>query len=425
MAPGPLQGAVALPGDKSVSHRAVLFSLLTRGPCRVAGWLDSQDTRSSLDAVRALGVTAEIRDGILHLAPPADPPAGPDRLDIDCGNSGTTVRLLTGLLSGWLVPGGAAVRLTGDASLSGRPMARVVDPLRAMGADITYEGPEGRLPLLVRGAPLTGCAHHLEVPSAQVKSALQLAGLFAAGTTTVTGADGVRDHTERLLAVMGEAAPGDPRSRRPYDITVPGDPSAAAFFQVAAASIPGSSLTVRDLSLNPGRSGALAVLQRAGASVAIAQTSCDPAEPMATVTVRAADLRAFTVGAAEVPSLIDELPVLAVLATRCRGTTTITGAADLRVKESDRIAAVAAMLRRLGADITELPDGWTITGPVNLRGGTPADPVVIATRGDHRVAMSAAVAALFTEGHVALDDEDCVGVSFPDFFVTLDHLILL
>lgn len=422
---GPLRGVVALPGDKSVSHRAVLFSLLTRGTCRAAGWLDSQDTRSSLEAVRALGAAIEFHQGILHITPPAAPPDGPRVLAIDCGNSGTTVRLLTGLLAGWLAPGGAAVRLTGDASLSQRPMARVVEPLQAMGADITYEKVEGRLPLLVKGAPLTGCAHHLAVPSAQVKSALQLAGVFAAGPTTVSGADGVRDHTDRLLAVMGEPVPGDPRSRRPYDITVPGDPSAAAFFQVAAAVVPGSQLTVHDLSLNPGRAGALAVLQRAGARVTIAPSPGDPAEPLGTVVIEAADLRAFTVCAPEVPALIDELPVLAVLATQCHGTTSITGAADLRVKESDRIAAVTALLQSLGADISERPDGWTITGPVKLRGGPRHNPVLVTTHGDHRVAMSAAVAALFAEGHLALDDDECVGVSFPDFFVTLDGIILL
>lgn len=328
------------------------------------------------------------------------------------------MRLLLGLLAGWLDRDGAVVRLVGDASLSNRPMARVVDPLRQMGADIEYQGQEGRLPIVVRGARLKGCQSRLKVPSAQVKSALQLAGLFAQGQNIIEGADGVRDHTERLLAVMGS-------QRQAYHITVPRDPSAAAFFQVAAALIPGSSVTVHDLSLNPGRAGALAILHRAGVQVDIQQKVFDPAEPMGSVTTVHDQLQAFTIAEDEVPSLIDELPILAVLATQCTGTTTITGAHDLRVKESDRIAAMTVMLKSLGADITEQPDGWTIIGPTKLQGGSESEPVVVATHGDHRVAMSAAIAALVTEGHVALDDDGCVGVSFPDFFVTLDALNLL
>jgi 3-phosphoshikimate 1-carboxyvinyltransferase len=415
---GPLQGEVSLPGDKSISHRAVLFSLLSDETCSAAGWLDSQDTRSSLGAIEALGGTSEFREGVLYITPPAAPPRAPELITIDCANSGTTVRLLLGLLAGWLDRDGAVVRLVGDASLSNRPMARVVDPLRQMGADIEYQGQEGRLPIVVRGARLKGCQSRLKVPSAQVKSALQLAGLFAQGQNIIEGADGVRDHTERLLAVMGS-------QRQAYHITVPRDPSAAAFFQVAAALIPGSSVTVHDLSLNPGRAGALAILHRAGVQVDIQQKVFDPAEPMGSVTTVHDQLQAFTIAEDEVPSLIDELPILAVLATQCTGTTTITGAHDLRVKESDRIAAMTVMLKSLGADITEQPDGWTIIGPTKLQGGSESEPVVVATHGDHRVAMSAAIAALVTEGHVALDDDQCVGVSFPDFFVTLDALNLL
>jgi 3-phosphoshikimate 1-carboxyvinyltransferase len=396
----------------------VLFSLLADGPCSASGWLDSQDTRSSLGAVAALGGTAKFIGGVLHITPPAAPPQASQLITIDCGNSGTTVRLLLGLLSGWLNHTGSAVRLVGDASLSSRPMARVVDPLRRMGADITYEGQEGKLPFVVRGAPLKGCHHHLKVPSAQVKSALQLAGLFAQGSSTIEGADGVRDHTDRLLAVMGPEL-------KPYHITVPRDPSAAAFFQVAAALIPGSQVTVHDLSLNPGRAGALAVLQRVGVQVDIKQTVFDPAEPMGTVTTSHGQLQAFSITAEEVPALVDELPILAVLATQCSGTTTITGAQDLRVKECDRIAAMTALLQSLGADITEHQDGWTINGPTKMIGGSESEPVLVTTHGDHRVAMSAAIAALITEGHIALDDDGCVGVSFPDFFITLDALNLL
>lgn len=341
---------------------------------------------------------------------------GTEIIAIDCGNSGTTVRLLTGLLAGWLDSAGAAVRLSGDASLSQRPMGRVVEPLREMGANIEYEGEEGFLPLVVKGAALKGCDHVLAVASAQVKSALQLAGLFATGENTIAGADGVRDHTDRLLAVMGP-------QRQSYALTVPTDPSTAAFFQVASALIPNSIITIKDLSLNPGRAGALDVLCRAGAVVDVEPTVFDPAEPMGNVTVAQGMLKPFHVGAAEVPSLIDELPVLAVLATQAEGTSTITGAADLRVKECDRIAAMTLALKSVGADIEENEDGWIITGPTPLRGGTAETPVEVETFGDHRVAMSMAIAALITDGKLSLDDDACVAVSFPDFFVTLERLI--
>ena len=297
-------------------------------------------------------------------------------------------------------------------------MARVVDPLRRMGANITYENTAGLLPLLVRGAQLTGSHHQLKVPSAQVKTALQLAGLFAEGETTIGGADGARDHTERLFSVMGQ-------SREPYNITIPADPSAAAFFQVAGALIPNSIITIQDLCLNPGRAGTLAVLRRAGAKVEIEQTVFNSAEPMGQVVVSHSSLQPFTIEADEVPSLIDELPILAVLATQAAGTSTITGAADLRVKECDRISATTVALKSLGAHINEHDDGWTITGPTSLRGGHPDHPVVINTHGDHRIAMSMAIAALISEGTIALDDDSCVGVSFLEFFVTLDKLIAL
>ena len=424
----PITGVVSLPGDKSISHRAVLFSLLTAGVCRISGWLDCRDTRSSLAAVTALGATVEFQGGDLLITPPPAPPAGPEVITIDCGNSGTTARLLTGLLSGWLDPAGAMVRLVGDASLSRRPMARVVDPLRAMGADIAWEGDPGRLPLLIRGAGLEGNHHRLATPSAQVKSALQLAGLFARGENMIQGADGVRDHTDRLLDIIGPLAAGGKgqvgtRRGRAYTLAVPGDPSAAAFFQTAAALVPGSHLQVDGVSLNPGRTGFLAVLRRAGVRVEMEPAASSAAEPSGKVTVSHDRLRAFTIRADEVPALVDELPLLALLATQAEGRTTISGAADLRHKESDRIAAMAEALSCLGADITAGRDGWLINGPTPLRGGGPGRPAVIATAGDHRIAMSMAVAALIAEGGVALDDDRCVAVSFPDFFVTLNGLI--
>jgi len=406
-----------LPGDKSITHRAFLFSLLARGTCRVTGWLDAEDTLSSLEAVRALGGRVSLDDGVCRMDPPAGPPAPGQDIVLDCGNSGTTSRLLLGLLAGWLDPDGAAVRLTGDASLSMRPMARVVDPLRAMGADLQYLAEDGRLPIRVRGAALRGGDHALPVASAQVKSALQLAGLFADGRTTVSGADEVRDHTDRLLAIMGAGREG-------YDLQVPGDPSTAAFFQAAAALVPGSRVTVKAQSLNPGRTGVLEVLARAGATPEITHRAGDRGEPLGDVTVRATALQTFGIQAPEVPSLIDELPVLAVLATQAAGRSVMAGAAELKVKESDRIDAMCEVLSQLGADITAQPDGWIINGPTPLKGGSADAPLVLRTRGDHRVAMSVAVAALVTAGHVALDDAACVAVSCPNFFPTLDKLFV-
>jgi 3-phosphoshikimate 1-carboxyvinyltransferase len=413
----PLTGNVAVPGDKSVSHRAALFGLIASGPCRAAWWLDCDDTRASLAAVQTLGATVSFASDVLKISPPVSPPT--EHVTIDCGNSGTTARLLTGILAGWLSAGSAGVVLQGDASLSRRPMGRVVEPLRAMGADIDWLDEPGRLPIRIRGAKLKGVDHHLEVASAQVKSALLLAGLFAEGNTTVTGADGSRDHTELLLKTMGGL---DNPGR--FDIRVPGDPSSAAFFQVAAAMVPGSEVTVNRQSINYTRTGALRVLRRAGAKVTIERPSGEPGgEPLANVKVAHNSLKSFTITAGYMPALIDEIPVLAVLATQAEGETVITGAAELRVKESDRLAVMAENLKLLGAKVVELKDGLKITGPTPLIGGESGQPVKLKTAGDHRVAMAMAVAALVTKGETVLDDDACVAVSYPYFFQTLEKLL--
>ena len=430
----PLRGTLSVPGDKSISHRAALLALLADGPCRAAGWLDCADTRSSLEAVRALGAVATLADGVLSVTPPAARPAA--SLTIDCGNSGTTARLLLGLLAGWLPAGGAVVTLTGDDSLRQRPMARVVEPLRAMGADLAWAGPEGRLPVTVRGAPLRGAVHDLAVASAQVKSALLLAGLGATGTTLIRGAGGSRDHTERMLQGLGlpvAGRPGEPQVDGPrglpgFALNVPGDPSSSAFFQVAAALVPGSDLEVRGQSLNVTRTGALGVLARAGARVTMAAASAaidagERGEPCGDVRVQPGTLRAFSIGPAEIPGLVDEIPVLAVLATQCNGRTVISGAGELRVKESDRLALLARNLRRLGAAVDERPDGLIIDGPTALHGGAVGRPIELAAGGDHRIAMAMAVAALCADGETALDDEACVAVSFPGFFGVMERLL--
>ena len=436
-AAGSLRGTANVPGDKSLSHRAALFAPLGDGPARVRGFLRAEDTLRSLAAVRALG--ADVRDDgcedgrELWIAPgtfpmPGPAAAGAPLLEIDCGNSGTTARLLLGLLAGRRV----RARLDGDASLRSRPMGRVVEPLRALGADIVYLEAEGRLPLVVTGAALRGGEHAMGAPSAQVASALLLAALSSSAPVTVRGCRGARDHTPRLLAAMGADLGADPGGWAPGDDAVtlrpgpplravahdiPADPSSAAFLLGAAALVPGSRVNVPGVLLNPTRCGFLTVLREMGADLAIesAADAEDGAEPIGAVTVGARPLRAVRIdGAARIATLVDELPLLAVLAARARGVTVLRDAAELRVKESDRLAAVAAGLRGLGVAVVEHPDGLDITGEPE---GFPARGTVpVATHGDHRIAMAFAVAGLASRAGVVLDDDACVAVSFPGFF---------
>lgn len=424
----PLRGRVRVPGDKSVTHRALLFAGLADGPCRVRHRLRAEDTDRSLAAVRRLGVAVSGADDDLRLDPAAFPAPGAAAadaplLELDCGNSGTTARLLLGLLAGRRV----RARLDGDASLRSRPMARVAEPLRAMGADLRFLASDGRLPLEIRGAELRGAAHRLAVPSAQVKSALLLAGLTAAGPTSVRGGGASRDHTERLLRAMGADLADDPAADlwtlapgprlRAYDLAVPGDPSSAAFLLAAAALVPGSEVRVEGVLTNPSRCGFADVWPGA---LAREDGAAHAAEPVGVFTVRAGALAARDVGGAVVPALIDEVPVLAVLAARARGVTRFADCADLRHKESDRIAAVAAGLRGLGVRVEEHADGLTVHG--EPAGFPAAAPVRVATCGDHRIAMAFAVAGLASRAGVELDDDACVAVSYPEFFADLERL---
>ncbi|MFT5784527.1 MAG: 3-phosphoshikimate 1-carboxyvinyltransferase [Candidatus Krumholzibacteriia bacterium] len=422
---------MTIPGDKSISHRVALLSLLADDTCKATGWLVSEDTLASLAAVEALGSTVVRNGDRVEIRPPQKRPSGP--LTIDCGNSGTTCRLMCGLLAGWL-PETASVTLKGDKSLSSRPMNRVVAPLLEMGALIEYLAEEGRLPLRITGAPLHGRRHVLAVPSAQVKSALLLAGLNASGVTTVAGGGDSRDHTELMLSAMGvEGMLGKLSADvsvtanpvlRSFEMRVPGDPSTAAFLQVAAALIDGSDLTTSQVSLNPTRAGALQVFRNAGVNLSVMPEHDKAAgEPIGEVRTRPEPLMAFKVGALEMPSLIDEIPILAVLATAAVGETVITGAAELRVKESDRLALMTKNLKMLGAQVVERPDGMRVVGPVRLKGGAAKNPIVFETGGDHRVAMAMSIAALISEGECTLDDFECVAVSFPEFFTTIDKLI--
>ncbi len=414
---GPLRGAFQVPGDKSVSHRALLFAALASGPTKVRGLLQAEDVGATRRAVEALG--AVVRDeGAFAVVEPPDRLTEPADV-VDCGNSGTSLRLLCGVLAA--VPGLSV--LTGDASLRRRPVRRVLEPLRRMGAVLHARDLDRLPPVVIRGGELRGMRHVLDVASAQVKSALLLAGLFADGETTVTEPHLSRDHTERMLRAMGiglrvsglsvTVTPGRPRGGT---VEVPGDISSAAFFLCGAAALEGSEVTAANVGLNPSRTGLLDVLESMGARVEIANR-VDEGEPRGDVTVTGGPLRGAEIGGALVPRLIDELPVVMVMATQAEGRTVIRDARELRVKESDRLASMGEALAAAGARIELREDGCVIEGPTRLRG------VPVRTRLDHRVAMSMAVAQLFAGGEeVVLDDVACVATSFPSFFAVLDRL---
>ncbi len=415
---GPLRGEISVPGDKSISHRALLFGALASGETRIAGLLDSEDVRSTWKAVERLGATVRAEGGEVVVVPP-ERLREPDDV-VDCGNSGTSLRLLAGVLSA--VPGLSV--LTGDASLRKRPVRRVIDPLRRMGATLSARDGDRLPPLVVRGGKLTGTRHVLEVASAQVKSAILLAGLFAEGETSVAEPQRSRDHTERMLRGMGVPVRSEglsvyvsaarPRGGR---VDVPGDISSAAFFLCGAAAIPGSEVTVPGMGVNPTRTGLLEVLEAMGAVVARSNEREMAGEPRADVTVRAGELSGTGIGGALIPRLIDELPVVMALATQARGRTVIRDAKELRVKESDRLAVMGEALAAAGARIELFDDGCAIEGPTPLRG------VDVRTHLDHRIAMSMAIAQLFTGGgEVVLDDVSCVATSFPSFFDLLDSV---
>ncbi|MCE7031415.1 3-phosphoshikimate 1-carboxyvinyltransferase [Lysobacter sp. GX 14042] len=408
-----LQGRVPVPGDKSVSHRALMLGALAGGETRVSGFLEGEDTVATGRILGRMGVRIEapapgerrVRGVGLHgLQPPAEA--------LDCGNSGTGMRLLAGLLAGQRFDS----VLVGDASLSTRPMRRVVDPLARMGARIDTAA-DGTPPLRVRGGhPLLGATHVLPVASAQVKSALLLAGLYADGRTRVQEPRPTRDYTERMLAAFGwpvEFAPGvaslaGGHRLHATEVLVPADFSSAAFFLVAASIVPGSELWLPGVGLNPRRTGLLQVLQLMGADIEVHEPREQGGEPVADLRVRHAPLSGIEVPEALVPDMIDEFPALFVAAACASGETLVRGAGELRVKESDRIAAMARGLRVLGATVHERPDGAVVSGPLSRGGGVDA-------LGDHRIAMAFAVAAQCTPGPVRIRDVANVATSFPGF----------
>jgi 3-phosphoshikimate 1-carboxyvinyltransferase len=415
----PLRGRLRVPGDKSISHRALLFAALADGRSTISGLATGADVAATRRSLEQLGV--RIKGTTDRLTVTANGAEGLREAEgvIDCANSGTAIRVLSGLLAGRPF----LSILDGDDSLRTRPMARVVDPLRAMGAAIDGRSNGTLAPLVVRGGALTGCRHTPTVASAQVKSALVLAGLQARGVTEIVEPIASRDHTERMLRALGapvttaadgtvSVVAGAPSA---FELEVPGDPSSAAFFVVAACITAGSEIVLEDVSLNPSRIAFVAVLQRMGADIEIEERSVRVGEPVGDITVRAAALHGTTIAGDEMPSVQDEIPVLAVAAAFADGVTDIRDAAELRVKESDRIGTVQQELGQLGIAVESRPDGLMI------RGGRP-QAGLLKGHGDHRIAMAAAVAGHAIEADSTVRGWSIVAVSYPDFLADLMRL---
>jgi len=416
-----IQNEITVPGDKSISHRAVILAGLSNGTCVINGFLPSEDCMCTANAMRALGVKIEQPQPttlIVHgkrrvLTAPEAP--------IDCGNSGTTMRLLAGVLAAQPFQS----TLTGDPSLSRRPMKRVMDPLSQMGATFSAQGEKGTPPLVINGGKLQPIHYNLPMASAQVKSAILLAGMFTKGKTSVTEPAQSRNHTERMMSyflvhpkvdeltvsINGEQTP---ESR---DFTVPGDISSAAFWLAAAAAQPGSHLIVRDVGLNETRTGVLGVLIRMGAQVREVVEEVEDGEVRGSVEIKGARLKGTMICGKEIPNVIDEIPILAVAGALSHGKTIIADAKELRVKETDRIAAIAKNLKLMGAHVTEREDGLEIEGGFPLRGAK------LPSYGDHRIAMAFAIAGLFAEGETVIEDVECVATSYPNFHETLESIL--
>lgn len=414
-----LQCELEVPGDKSISHRAVMLAAMSNGPCVIRGFLASEDCLCTVAAFRALGIEIETPEPQTLIVHGRRRTFTAPTQDIDCGNSGTTMRLLAGILAGQPFRS----RLIGDPSLSKRPMKRVMEPLTQMGARITAEGKDNRPPLVIEGGNLQPIHYYSPVASAQVKSAVLLAGMFAKGKTSVTEPTQSRNHTERMLEYflvrpqkqdLTVSIHGDlvPESR---DFQIPGDISSAAFWLVAAAAQPRSHLLIKNVGLNETRTGVLAVLVRMGAQVREIVQS-EEGEPIGHVEVQGVRLKGTTIEGKEIANVIDELPILAVAGALAQGKTIIANAGELRVKESDRIATIATNLRAMGAQVTETEDGMEILGGLPLHGAR------LESYGDHRIAMAFAIAGLFAEGETIITGAECVNTSYPDFHKTLERI---
>lgn len=421
----PLRGTLTVSGDKSISHRAVMLGSLATGTTEIEGFLPGEDCLSTIRCFRSMGVQIEQNGssvkvfgrGLRELTAPAG--------ILDCGNSGTTTRLLSGVLAAQHFNS----ELSGDASIQRRPMKRIMIPLRAMGADITSVSGNDCAPLSVHGKQLYGIHFNSPIASAQVKSAVLLAGLYASGQTTVTEPALSRDHTERMLRSFGAKVLTGNFEGRPSvtvtetqnlygtEISVPGDISSAAFFLVGASIVPGSEVVLRNVGINPTRDGVISALRAMGAKIEVLEVRNEDSEPAADLLVRYAPLHGTEIGGALIPRLIDELPVLAAAAAVAEGRTVIRDAAELKVKESNRIRTMAEGLSRLGAKVEETEDGLIIDGGAALHGGA------VESYSDHRIAMSFAILSLVTDGEVRISDPDCVNISAPTFYEDLKSLL--
>ena len=413
--PSRIGGSVAVPGDKSIAHRALMLAALAPGVSHVHGVPEGDAVRATANCLRSLGVRIDVEDSAVRVESTGRL-AAPEA-DLFAGNSATSMRLLAGILSGQPFP----VRLTGDAWLSRRPMQRIIEPLRMMGAQI--QSADGKPPLDIHGGVLRAIDYALPVASAQVKSAVLLAGLFAQGETRIAEPRPTRDHTERLfkslhialLTQNGTVAIRGGQRPVPFRLDIPGDLSSAAFF-LAAAALSGGTIEARSVGLNPTRTAFLQILERMGASVEVRRGPDRGFEPAGDILVGGPIHLPVKLGAEHVPAMIDELPLVALLATQATGTTVIRGAAELRVKETDRLSAVASVLRAMGAGADELPDGLVVRGPTPLQGAA------VHSFGDHRIAMLAAVAAACAHGDTVIEDAEASTVSFPEFAILFREL---
>ena len=416
----PLRGELSIPGDKSISHRSIMFGSLAKGTTEITNFLQGADCLSTITCFKKMGIDIENnKDSVIVHGNGLFGLKKPETI-LDCGNSGTTTRLISGLLSAQNFD----VTLTGDDSIKKRPMKRIMDPLSHMGADIRSLEGNGCAPLAITGKKLYGIHYTSRVASAQVKSAILLAGLYAEGETKVTEPYVSRNHSEIMLKHFGAdvTTEGTTASIRPArelygsKIVVPGDISSAAFFIAAGLLVPGSEILMKHVGINPTRDGILSVCRDMGADITLLNKNTDSGEPTADILVKSSSLRATTIGGAIIPALIDELPIIAAMACFAEGETIIKDAGELKVKESNRIEVMVQNLSAMGADVTETEDGMII------RGGKPLHGAVIDSRLDHRIAMTFAVAGLCADGETEIKGAECVNISYPGFYQDLERL---
>ena len=415
-----LNGNFKIPSDKSISHRAAMFASLVKEPVLISNFSVGADCMSTLEVLKKLGVQVEFQSKHSLIVSSKEGLKAPDSI-LDAGNSGTTMRLMSGILAGQKFDS----VLTGDESLRKRPMARIIKPLKEMGANIKAEDNNTKAPLSIYGSELQGISYNSPVSSAQIKSCVLLAGLHAEGVTTVNEPEKSRDHTELMLKYLGAdiKVNGTQVSIKKSNLasrslTIPGDISSAAFFFVAGAIVPDSQIIVQDVGLNPTRTGIIDVLQQMGADIEILNERIDCNEKIGDVKVCYSRLKGITIEKETIPRIIDEIPIIAVAATQAEGTTIIKGAEELRHKESDRIKAVYAELKKLGAEIEEQPDGFIIHGKTKLKGGCTLE-----TYHDHRIAMSGYIAGLIADSPIEINEFHWVNISFPEFTAIFEKLV--